>query len=590
MSSKKKYNWNEPSLFQDDQQHPANMEFQGYKIVTNKNGDTQRLAIIRRTKEDFIRKSQAIWGDQYDYSESVYIGSKSPITIRCKKHNHYFTVPFAQNHYMKPHGNVKPTGCDLCSAEALGYYPKNRGPHHIRTKEERRRDEEEKARRREERKQRAEQRKYEHSEEARQKRQQEQQAYIDRWQAKNFFEARFKDRVFQMYGDQYDMTLVDYKDGETEVTLICRKHGEFRIKPRTLLVGTSHGNGKKVAPHGCWQCYGITSPNEKPKPMTADEFFSKMQEIYGDRFDFSQSVFAGLNKPVDYECRIHGHQHSGAKILLAGGGCDYCSGRMFYGPDFERLAREIHGDKYNYSQVGEIKKKTQVVTIGCPVHGPYPQRVDLHLRGHGCPECYGQSNKWDVKERARRFFEKARNMHGDQFDYSEANYVDKRTPIRIRCKKHDYWFTCRPDEHVHVRSGGCCPYCTAPKSELEVMEWLDAHGIPYIHNKPIPNNDPTLELEDLKADFYLECDDEQIIIETNGQQHYKEINFFHNNPKSMKKNKRDFKKQQHRDRYLRQYCKEEGITLLEIPFTEYDRIPSVLYEFFKDRSCYKENC
>ena len=590
MSSKKKYNWNEPSLFQDDQQHPANMEFQGYKIVTNKNGDTQRLAIIRRTKEDFIRKSQAIWGDQYDYSESVYIGSKSPITIRCKKHNHYFTVPFAQNHYMKPHGNVKPTGCDLCSAEALGYYPKNRGPHHIRTKEERRRDEEEKARRREERKQRAEQRKYEHSEEARQKRQQEQQAYIDRWQAKDINEARFKERVFQMYGNDLDTSLVDYQGNDKEVTLICHIHGEFRIRPRTLLVGTSHNNGKKTAPHGCWKCCGIIQPSERPAPMTADEFFTKMKEIYGDRLDFSHSVFKGINNPIDYECKIHGHQHNGARTLLSGDGCDYCSGRKFYGPDFVRLAREVHGDKYNYSQVGEIKNKVQIVTIGCPVHGPYPQRVDLHLLGHGCPECYGQSNKWDAKERARRFFEKAHNMHGDQFDYSEANYVDKRTPIRIRCKKHDYWFTCRPDEHVHVRSAGCCPYCTAPKSELEVMLWLDAQHIPYIHNKPIPNNDPTLELEDLKADFYLENGNERIIIETNGPQHYKEINFFHNNPKSMKKNKRDFKKQQHRDQYLRQYCKEEGITLLEIPFTEYDRIPSVLYEFFKDRSCYKENC
>ena len=47
--------------------------------------------------------------------------------------------------------------------------------------------------------------------------------------------------------------------------------------------------------------------------------------------------------------------------------------------------------------------------------------------------------------------------------------------------------------------------------------------------------------------------------------------------------------QQHRDRYLRQYCKDEGITLLEIPFTEYDRIPSVLHEFFKDRGVYDNN-
>lgn len=582
MSNKKKYNWNEPSLFPDDNLHPTNMEHRGYKTIINKNGKTQRLAIIGRTKEDFIRKSQAVWGDQYDYSETVYTGSKSPVTIRCKKHNHYFTVPFAQNHYMKPHGNVKPTGCDLCTAEAIGYYPRNRGPHRFRTEEEKQREAEEKARKREERKQRAEQRKNEHSEEARLKRQQEEQAYIEKWQAKNFFEARFKDRVFQMYGDKYDTSLVDYINNETEVTLICPEHGEFRIRPRILLVGVTQSNGTKTPPHGCWKCCGMIPPSEKQKPMTADEFFQKMDEIYGDRFDFSNSEYNGKSKPVTYICKIHGEQKNEAATLLSGKGCDYCSGRLFYGPDFERLAREIHGDKYNYSQVGEIKKKYQVVTIGCPVHGPYQQRVDLHLRGHGCPECYGQSNKWDAKERARRFFEKARSMHGDQFDYSEANYVDKRTPIRIRCKKHDYWFTCKPDEHVHVRSGGCCPYCTAPNSELEVMLWLDAHGMKFEHNKPYPNNDKTLPLLYITVDIYLEWHGEQIIIETNGQQHYKEVSLF-------KRKNRNLIIQQHRDRYLRQYCKDEGITLLEIPFTEYDRIPSVLHEFFKDRGVYDNN-
>ena len=79
MSNKPKYNWKQPSLFSDDLFHPVNKEFKGYKIVTNKNGQTQRIAIIGRTKEDFIRKSQAVWGDQYDYSETVYTTSKSPV-------------------------------------------------------------------------------------------------------------------------------------------------------------------------------------------------------------------------------------------------------------------------------------------------------------------------------------------------------------------------------------------------------------------------------------------------------------------------------------------------------------------------------
>lgn len=533
--------------------------------------------MAKKTKEEFLAQAHAVWGNAYDYSDSIYLGGKFPIQIYCPKHDYHFVVTMAQNHILNPKTNAKPTGCPICAYERkTGKQYGADWREHLKLSENQSRvgmikiDAKRTAMKRA-----AEKAVRMAKAETRRK---EKESEMRKWGAKDERNLNFLKHVQQEYPDMYDTHLVDYKDRDLPVTLICKEHGEFQITARQLF---GYGGKKK---HGCWKCAGITPPWEKPRPqrMTSEEFFLRMKEIYGDRFDFSKSVFHGLKGTVDYECKDHGHQCNNATTLLNGKGCDYCSGRRFWGPDFERLARELHGDKYNYSQVGEIIKKSQLVTIGCPVHGPYQQRVDLHLLGHGCPECYGQSNKWDAKERARRFLEKAHNMHGEQFDYSEMNYVDKRTPIRIRCKKHDYWFTCKPDEHVHVRSGGCCPYCTAPNSELEVMLWLDAHGMKFEHNKPYPNNDKTLPLLYITVDIYLEWHGEQIIIETNGQQHYKEVNLF-------KRKKRNLIIQQHRDRYLRQYCKDEGITLLEIPFTEYDRIPSVLHEFFKDRGVYDNN-
>ena len=527
--------------------------------------------MVKKSKEQFIKEAHAIWGNVYDYTSSLFLGSKQPIRIYCPKHDHFFVVSMAQNHIINPKHGVKPTGCPVCAYEqqtGKKYGTEWRSQLKLSKKQNRVGKIDDDFRK--EAMQRAALKALRMVQN--EKKRKEREGLMKKLGAKDSRNLYFLQHLQQEYPDIYDTHFVDYKDRDIPVTLICKEHGEFQITARQLF---GYGGKKK---HGCWKCAGLTPPWEKPKPqkMTADEFFQQMQGLYGDHYDFSNSVFPGLSGVVDYECKEHGHQHNSVHALLEGKGCDYCSGRRFWGPGFERIAREKHGDKYNYSQVEEIKKKTQVVTIECPVHGPFLQRADLHLIGHGCPECYGQSNKWDAKERGRRFFEKARKIHGEQFDYSEANYVNKRTHIRIRCKKHDYWFTCRPDEHIHVRSGGCCPYCTAPKSELEVMAWLDAHRIPYIHNKPLPNNDPTLPLQDLKADFYLECNDERIIIETNGEQHYKEVSFF-------KKKSRSFQIQQHRDIYLRQYCKGNRITLLEIPFTEFDCIPLVLDNFFKDR-------
>ena len=401
MNSKPKYKWNEPSLFPDDNLHPTNMEHRGYKTITNKNGKTQRLAIIGRTKEDFIRKSQAVWGDQYDYSETVYTTSKSPVTIRCKKHNHYFTVPFAQNHYMKPHGNVKPTGCDLCTIERTGIRPP-RGPHHFRTEEEKRNDAEEKARKREERKQRTEHRKNEHSEEARLKRQQEEQAYIEKWHAKSMKEAKFLERLQEAYPDKYDTSLVDFKDRDHRVTLICKEHGEQKSKVATLLKGK---------------------------------------------------------------------------------GCDYCSRRQFWAPDFERRAREKHGDKYDYSKVGEIKGMKSVVTIICPKHGEFRQRVDLHLLGYGCRECVGYPNKKTPQQRCDEWIKKCIKKYGEgRYDYSRAHedYVNNDSLVWIRCCIHDHWFQQTPDNNLRTVNGSC-PKCSIElresEGEAEIRRWLVKHHI-----------------------------------------------------------------------------------------------------------------
>ena len=53
---------------------------------------------------------------------------------------------------------------------------------------------------------------------------------------------------------------------------------------------------------------------------------------------------------------------------------------------FIEEAKEIYGDRYNYSKVG-YKNKDHRVTVVCPIHGDFLIYAREHLDGKGCPKC-----------------------------------------------------------------------------------------------------------------------------------------------------------------------------------------------------------
>lgn len=59
--------------------------------------------------------------------------------------------------------------------------------------------------------------------------------------------------------------------------------------------------------------------------------------------------------------------------------------------EFIKKAREVHGDKYDYSKVEYVNSKEKV-TIICPEHGEFMQVPSMHLRGHGCAKCSTERN------------------------------------------------------------------------------------------------------------------------------------------------------------------------------------------------------
>lgn len=59
--------------------------------------------------------------------------------------------------------------------------------------------------------------------------------------------------------------------------------------------------------------------------------------------------------------------------------------------EFVERAKEVHGQKYDYSKTNYVNSREKVL-ITCPIHGDFLQMPMDHLNGHGCSKC-GQERK-----------------------------------------------------------------------------------------------------------------------------------------------------------------------------------------------------
>lgn len=120
---------------------------------------------------------------------------------------------------------------------------------------------------------------------------------------------------------------------------------------------------------------------------------------------------------------------------------------------FIERAMKVHGDKFDYTNT-LYQKLDSKVSILCHTHGIFQQNAADHLNGNGCPGCSG-NRKLDTNS----FIENAKNIHGNEYDYSLVKYVNNKTKITIKCTHHGM-FEQQPNNHI---SGQGCPKCKNKK-------------------------------------------------------------------------------------------------------------------------------
>ena len=255
-----------------------------------------------------------------------------------------------------------------------------------------------------------------------------------------------------IHGDKYDYSKTNYISPKEKVCIICPKHGEFWQKPY------NHLNGQ-----GCSKCRYEMLSNKYKK--TTEKFIEEAKQVHGNKYDYSKVDYNLCQDKVTIICPIHGEFKQRPLSHIQGQGCPKCSGNYKLSlKNFIEEAKQIHGNKYDYSKVDYINAHEKVCII-CPKHGEFWQTASKHLNGRGCPQC-GGSNRLTNKD----FIEKSKLIHGDRYDYSNIKYINSNTKIRILCPKHGE-FEQLPHDHLQ---GKGCPKCACveSKAESEIYEYV----------------------------------------------------------------------------------------------------------------------
>lgn len=131
---------------------------------------------------------------------------------------------------------------------------------------------------------------------------------------------------------------------------------------------------------------------------------------------------------------------------------------------FVEKAKSIHGDVYDYSKTKYVKSNTKII-VSCikEGHGDWEVTPNNHLK-RKCPKCACSfTNAKDT------FIPKAIEIYGDIYDYSYVDYVGSTTKVKIRCRKHEFFYV-TPSNHLNGSGCAKCSYEKMSKQKVKSQE------------------------------------------------------------------------------------------------------------------------
>lgn len=195
------------------------------------------------------------------------------------------------------------------------------------------------------------------------------------------------DKANLIHNFKYDYSMVhQFKNQHENINIICPIHGEFKKE------AANHIN--KRLKQGCPSC-GYESGGKKLR-SNKNNFIQKSLKIHGDFYIYNYVIYKTDRDLVKIICPVHGEFEQVARNHLDGYGCKDCgkiksgnTSRKSSASKFIKIARKIHGNKFNYKNLKWVNSDTPVEII-CRRCGPFwiiPHNHTSPSLKRGCTIC-----------------------------------------------------------------------------------------------------------------------------------------------------------------------------------------------------------
>lgn len=394
----------------------------------------------------------------------------------------------------------------------------------------------------------------------------------DKYPGKTNYTYNFIVQSIIRYGDIFSYEKTERVDNNlTKVIITCPIHGDFLVDPNYFL----------NSPY----CYGCPKCNPAKTAKKDTKYLVNWLKINRSEYDLVEGEkYINNTTKVKLFCKKHNEFFSIAPANL------------FYGKTGCKLC-------YTENQL-ESKRRREELKLLDLIHSNFPnldttkviymgnnERIELLCNSDGvsfsitprlikdyikqgeplCPSC--REELYRLK-RQSLFVEKALRLFPTEFDFSNIYYINNSSPATgVYCTKCGSLVTITNPNDFLSGAGNICPNCNKGRSNGEriIEHWLLDNNIDYKSQVRIKSITGRREGWSVCIDFVINYNSQPYWVEYHGEQHYTWCKHFH-------KTLEDFSGQLIRDANVRDYCFNNNIKLIEIPWTykSFDEIYDLL--------------
>lgn len=359
----------------------------------------------------------------------------------------------------------------------------------------------------------------------------------------------FIEEVGQIVGDEY-IFLEAYVNAKTKIK--CRHNVcgyTWDIIPYDLIKGN--------------KCPVCSKKNGVKKRTKSNEVFIKeVYDLVGDEYIFLEK-YVTANTKILCKHNICGHEWAiRPSCFLSGQKCPNCS-RLKTDEEFKKEVYNLTRDEYTFLNT----YKGANIKISCK-HNLCNHVWDVppssFLRGTRCPKCAMQRIGVLNTKTTEMFVREVYELVGNEYTVIDE-YKHCFTKINIRHNKCGNPYFVDPNNFLN---GSRCPQCNESKGEQAIRKYLEDQNIKFNQEHSFENlvgvNEGLLRFDFAIFDNQNKL---KLLIEYDGEFHFR---------KAYEEQK--FEELQIHDERKNQYCKDNNIPLLRIPYWEFENIEDILFE------------